>query len=142
MEETTWQGDTWTVNGPYWRTPAMTPEERERIYEQIRRWRNSGRARSGQVVTVPEPPASFPPTSLLSALTADPVFGLLWALKVPAERENDERNAWGKALETARDKGDSLPFLAFADWCDEREYDQWSRIARTEGNRLKGGRVT
>ncbi len=44
---------------------------------------------------------------------------------------------WAEPLRSAYDAGDSLPWLVFADWCDENR-PEWSRAARLVGSHLGG----
>jgi hypothetical protein len=46
---------------------------------------------------------------------------------------------WGKPLKRAARRRDSLPFLAFADWCDERGKGAWAGAARKVGGHFAGG---
>lgn len=61
---------------------------------------------------------------------------LLEFLRYPSPHGEDGDH-WHNSLAAASRDGDGQPWLTFSDWCEERGYGNWMRIARAEGQRLQ-----
>lgn len=61
---------------------------------------------------------------------------LLEFLRYPS-RHGEDGDHWHESLSAASRNGDSQPWLSFSDWCEEKGYGNWMRIAREEGRRLQ-----
>lgn len=63
---------------------------------------------------------------------------LLTALSLPPPGEDDGRYAWWAALTKAVSEGDAFTVGIFADWCADRSFTTWERIAREEVRFMEG----